>query len=123
MNEDQKLNLDDIEVNLENLYREEVITDRKVAQLRKLIPVKKDGERDENRKVLYVGQTQLMMSSGPVPIQEEIDADSLAVALEKFPAAMQNAVEELKRRIQKMQQEQASKIVTPGEQQKGDLIV
>ena len=44
--------LEEIEVDRENLYHEEVFTDLKVATIRRLSPVKTDGSRDETRPLL-----------------------------------------------------------------------
>ena len=56
--------LEEIEVDLENLYLEEVFTDLKVATIRRLSPVKVDGSQDETRPVLFHAQTQLMSQMG-----------------------------------------------------------
>jgi hypothetical protein len=110
-----QLGLDDIEVDVGSLYREEVITDRKVAQLRRLVPIQADGTDDGERKVLYTGSTSIMLPTGPLPISCEIEADSLKQACEKFPEAIQVAVEEMINRVHEYQREEAKRIVTPNE--------
>ena len=45
--------LSDIQVDRDNLYREEVYTDLKIASIRVLTPVKVDGQIDTSRAVLY----------------------------------------------------------------------
>lgn len=109
------LGLEDIEVDMSNLYRDELITDRKVAQLRRMIPITIEGTDDHSRAVLYTGSTQIMLPAGPLPISTEIDAASLEEALRKFPEAIKKAVEEMIVRIQEMQREEANRIVTPDE--------
>lgn len=111
----KNLGLDDITVDMNNLYRDELITDRQVAQLRRMIPITPEGTDDQSRAVLYTGSTQIMLPAGPLPISAEIEAETLKEALEKFPAAIKAAVEEMIARVQEMQREEASRIVTPNE--------
>src|SRR5471032_5788 len=66
------------------LYLEEIFTDRRVGTIRRLTPVKKDGERDVARALLYVGETQVLTPAGALPIAFEIGAGSLEEAAEKF---------------------------------------
>ena len=47
--------LEQIEVDRENLYLEEVFTDLKVATIRRLSPVKANGSPDETRPTLFHG--------------------------------------------------------------------
>ena len=75
----------DIQLDGDNLYREENITDLKVGSIRVLTPVKVDGSADGTRSALYMGQTQLVSQMGPLPVSCEIDATSLQEAIEKFP--------------------------------------
>ena len=46
---DQPGNLDQVEVDVANLYREETVTDLRVATLRCLTPIKPDGSEDASR--------------------------------------------------------------------------
>ena len=107
--------LNDADVRMEptNLYREEVITDRQVGTIRVLYPVKADGLSDGSRKVLYVGETQVLTPAGMLPIAFEIDAPSLAQAIEKFGEGVKEAVERTIREIQDLRREAASSIVIP----------
>ena len=73
------------------LYREEIITDRKVGTIRVLAPVKKDGTADASRAVLYFGEAQLLTSVGTLPINFELEAQSLEEAVSKFSAAAKDA--------------------------------
>jgi hypothetical protein len=70
----------EIKVDPAALYLEEVFTDRRVGTIRRLTPVKKDGERDAARAVLYVGETQVLTPAGALPIGFEIGAGSLEEA-------------------------------------------
>jgi len=96
----------DFTVKQDNLYREESITDLKVASIRSLTPIKPDGTRDESREVIFVGHTQLMSPQGPVPLQAPLKATSLEDAMDKFPKAMEQALAEVIENAKRMQAEQ-----------------
>ncbi len=96
-----------------NLYREELITDRRVGTIRVLTPVTKDGLADGTRKVLYVGETQVLTPAGMLPIAFELEATSLGQAIEKFPDGVKTAVEQTIQEIQQLRREAASQIVIP----------
>jgi hypothetical protein len=97
----------------EALYREEMYTDRKVGTIRALVPVKKDGTQDDSREVLYVGETQIMTSMGALPVNFEIDAQSLGEAAEKFGPAAKEAIERTVKDLQELRRQAASSIVVP----------
>jgi hypothetical protein len=105
--------LSEISVDTRNLYREEIITDLKIATLRVLVPVKVDGSVDASRPSLYMGQTQLMSQAGPLPVSAPIEAATLQEAIAKFPAAIQQAVEQLLEEVRELQRREASRIVVP----------
>ena len=95
------------------LYREEIFTDRRVGTIRRLTPVAADGSLDSVRSVIFVGQAQVMTPMGAVPISFELDAPSLNMAIEKFGAAAEEAVQQTMRELQEMRREQASSLVIP----------
>lgn len=97
-----------------NLYREKTITDRKVGTLQELTPISVDGERDENRPVIYLGQTQVLTPAGALPLTFEIDADSLEQAVERFGDHAKQALESTVKRLEEMRREQASSLIVPG---------
>jgi hypothetical protein len=97
----------------DSLYREEIITDRKVGTLRVLTPLKTDGTTDAARPVLYMGEAQIMTGAGPLPISFEIDAQDLAEAVDKFGGAAKDAVEKTVRDLQELRRQAASSIVVP----------
>lgn len=103
----------DVRMDQTNLYREEVVTDRQVGTIRVLTPLRVDGQPDGARKVLYVGETQVLTPAGMLPIAFELDAVSLAQAIEKFGDGVKEAVERTIREIQELRREQASQIVIP----------
>jgi len=96
------------------LYREDIVTDRKVGTIRRMTPLKSDGSDDSARPVLYIGEAQIMTNAGPLPINFEIEAKDLAAAVEQFGEAAKTAVERTMRELQEMRRQQASSIVVPG---------
>jgi hypothetical protein len=103
----------DVRMDATNLYREEIITDRQVGTIRVMYPVKADGLSDGTRATLYTGETQVLTPAGMLPIAFEIDATSLAQAIEKFGDGVKEAVERTIREIQELRREAASSIVIP----------
>ncbi|HET6803185.1 MAG: hypothetical protein ACM34F_15325 [Betaproteobacteria bacterium] len=96
-----------------SLYREEIYTDRKVGTLRVLLPVKADGTPDTLRRTVYQGEAQLMTNMGPLPISFDIDAPTLADAIERYPEATKAGIERAMREIQEMRRQASSSIVVP----------
>lgn len=107
--------LGDMNVDQDNLYREETFTDLKIASIRRLTPVRPDGSDDPERPLMFVGETTLMSARGPLPINTPIEAASLEEAFEAFPTAIQQAVERLMEEAREMQRQEASRIVVPGQ--------
>jgi hypothetical protein len=107
--------LDDIQLDGQNLWREEVYTDRAVGSIRVLIPVTEAGANDPMRKTEYYAQTQVMTGGGPLPVEGPIEADTLSEAVAGFGEATKAAVEEMIERAKAYQREAASQIVTPGQ--------
>jgi len=97
------------------LVREEAYTDQRVGSVRVLIPVKDDGEPDPSRSTSYFGQTQVMTQAGPLPLSFELPGGSLSEAIEGFAAAAEKAIEEAVEEIKRLQREQASSIMVPGQ--------
>ena len=108
----------DFTVDQKNLYREESITDMKVASIRTMTPITPSGDVDESRTPVFVGTTQLMTPEGPLPIQAMLQANSLKEAFEVFPKAMEEAMGRMVEQIQQAQQAQKkqddSRIIVPG---------
>jgi len=96
-----------------SLYREEIITDRKVGTIRMLTPVKKDGTTDASRAVIYIGEAQLLTSVGTLPINFELEARSLEEAVAKFAGTAKEAVERTMKDLQELRRQAASSIVVP----------
>ena len=114
MTEPNRRTLDELSVDVANLYREDVFTDLQVATLRRLTPVRSDGSDDPDREVLFVAETQLMSQVGPVPVSTEIEAASLADAIARFPEAIKAAVERMMDQAREMQRREQSRIITAG---------
>lgn len=96
-----------------SLYREEIITDRKVGTIRMMTPLKSDGTPDAARPVIYMGEAQIMTQAGPLPINFDIPAKTLAEAVEQFAPAAKEAVERTVRELQDLRRQAASSIVVP----------
>ena len=96
-----------------DLYREEVITDRKMGTIRSMTPINSDGSADSNRSVIYSGQIQIMTPAGSLPIGFEIEARSLDEAVSRFPDAAKQAVDSTLEQLKELQREAASSIVIP----------
>jgi hypothetical protein len=96
-----------------SLYREEIITDRKVGTIRVLTPIKSDGASDASRAITYIGEAQLLTSVGTLPINFEIEARSLEEAVKKFAEVAKEAVERTVKDLQELRRQAASSIVVP----------
>lgn len=96
-----------------SLYREEIVTDRKVGTIRMMTPLKSDGTVDAGRPVVYMGEAQIMTQAGPLPISFDIEAKTLAEAVDKFGNSAKEAIERTVRELQEMRRQAASSIVVP----------
>ena len=96
-----------------SLYREEMITDRKVGTIRVLTPIKSDGSPDSGREVTYIGEAQLLTSVGTLPINFEIEAKTLDEAVSRFAEVAKEAVERTMKDLQDLRRQAASSIVVP----------
>lgn len=103
----------DLTVKQDNLYLEESFTDLDVASIRRLTPVKPNGMKDKSRKPIFVGHTQLMTPQGSLPIRSLLEARNLKEAIEKYPEAMQKAIQQMLEQLNKLQQKEESRIIVP----------
>ena len=113
----------EIKVDPNSLYLEEVFTDRRVGTIRRLTPVNKDGARDIARAVLYIGETQVLTPAGALPIGFEIGAGSLEEAAEKFGGLAKEAIERTVKELQELRRQAASSIVLPGQPGSGKIQI
>ncbi|HEY5624006.1 MAG TPA: hypothetical protein VIV14_09605 [Gammaproteobacteria bacterium] len=104
----------DIRMEADQLYREETFTDRRVGTVQRLTPIKTDGSRDDARQDIYVGQTQILTPAGALPLSFQVEADSLADAVEKFGDSAKAALDEAMERLEQLRRDTASSIIVPG---------
>jgi hypothetical protein len=107
--------MEQLTMSADALFREEVFTDLETGSIRRLTPVTANGDPDPSRPVQYVGQTQVMTPAGPLPLSFELEGDSLDQAVEQFATAAGKAVEEAVEEIRRLQREQQSSIMVPGQ--------
>ena len=105
----------EISMSADELYLEEVFTDNKVGTIRRMTPVDANGDKDTTRPVVFIGSTQMMTPAGPLPLNFEIQADSLSQAADKFGEGANLSLEETMKELQEMQRQQSSQIVMPGQ--------
>ena len=122
MNEQNAQPLADLKLDEKSLYKEEVFTDLRVGSLKQLTPVTKDGSRDMGRPMVFVGETQLMSQVGPLPVQTRIEAENLEAAIDRFPAAIQTAVEAMIDEVKELQRKEMSRIVVPGAETTSKIV-
>lgn len=110
----------DFTVDAGNLYREDSITDLKVASIRRMMPITADGKDDPSRSPIYFGHTQIITPQGPLPLQARLMANNLTEAMDAFPAAMDQEMRKMVEQIRQMQdaeqnkQKDDSRIIVPG---------
>ena len=112
----------DIAMDTNNLYKEEIVTDRHVGSIHIMSPIKTDGSADASREILFVGQAQMITPMGAIPLNFEIKGKTLSDAIEHFPDAANEALERTAQEIQELRREQASSIVMPGDLSGGNKI-
>lgn len=105
----------DASMDADDLWREEMITDRRIGTLRVMTPIKADGSPDPARAVAYVGEAQMMTNMGALPISFEIEAASLAEAVAGYGDAAREAFERTMRELQELRRQSASSLVLPGQ--------
>jgi hypothetical protein len=104
----------DARMSVEDLYLEEVFTDRRVGTIQRLTPMTPEGSPDPARSVVYVGQTQILTPGGALPLSFDIPASSLKEAVEGFGKAAEEAVQDTMSRLQELRREAASSLIVPG---------
>ena len=110
---EQEIDIENLCLAADNLYREEVFTDQRVGTLRRLTPVTTDGSEDASRPVRYLGQSQMMTPMGTLPLNFEIEAASLQQAIDNYPEAAKLAVQRTLEKLKELRREAASQIVVP----------
>ncbi len=108
----------ELDLDTANLYTEASYTDLKAGAIRQLSPVTIDGDNDPGRTAMFIGSTQLMTPEGPLPIQARLPGNNLKEALDAFPQAMRQAIDqtlaELKSMAEQAKGQDDSRIIVPG---------
>ena len=94
-----------------SLYREEVFTDRKAGVIRVMTPLKADGSFDTGRRILYVGEAQILTPGGVLPLAFEIAAATLGEAVARFGEQAKAAVQQALDELQELRRQAASSLV------------
>ncbi|MDX9740428.1 MAG: hypothetical protein RBT81_04505 [Gammaproteobacteria bacterium] len=113
MKHDAPQDSSDFSMEADDLYREEIYTDRRVGTVRRLTPVDRSGADDARRPVIYLGQTQILTPVGALPVSFEIPAASLEEAIAAFGDGARQAAEQTIEELREMRREAASQIVIP----------
>jgi hypothetical protein len=107
--------LEQLTMNPDDLYLEDSFSDQRAGHIRRLQPVTAEGAPDPNRSTRYIGSTQIMTPAGPLPLSFELAADSVGEAARQFAGAAEKAIEEAMEELKRLQREQQSSIVVPGQ--------
>jgi hypothetical protein len=97
----------------DSLYREEIVTDRKIGTIRMLVPIGADGTPDSKRRTLYSGEAQIMTNMGALPVSFDIDADNLADAVAKYGDAARAGIERTMKELQELRRQASSGLIVP----------
>jgi hypothetical protein len=109
-NEQEELKL---ELDANNLFREEIFTDQKVGTIRQLTPIKADGSPDAARSLQFLGETSLLTPAGTLPIHFKLEAKNLAEAVQQFAPSANRALQETMEQLRELRRQAASSIVVP----------
>ena len=109
----------EINMDADDLYRDETITDRRVGNIRVLTPITIDGSVDSSRDMIFIGSAQVMTPAGALPISFDLGSSNLKDAVANFADASKVALEETANEIRELQRQAASSIVTPGSDPSG----
>ena len=111
----------DVTMDADNLYREEIITDRQAGTLRMMVPITALGTPDTKRATLYVGEAQLMTQVGPLPISFEVEGKTLSEVVANYGVAAKAAIERTVAELQEMRRQASSGLIVPGSGGMGGL--
>lgn len=103
----------DANMDAASLYREEIVTDRKVGTIRLMVPVKSDGSPDSARATIYTGDAQIMTNMGALPVSFDIEAANLAEAVANYGEAAKAGIERTMRELQELRRQQSSGLIVP----------
>lgn len=111
----QNDHLEQLRMDPNALYREEVFTDQETGSIRRLVPIKADGSDDTSREAVFVGQTQVMTPAGALPLSFELEGKTPGEAATHFAETAGKAIEEAVEEIKRMQRDAQSSIMVPGQ--------
>jgi hypothetical protein len=103
----------DAAMDADALYREEIVTDRKIGTIRMLVPIGANGAADASRKTLYTGEAQIMTNMGALPVSFDIDADNLADAVARYGDAARAGIERTMKELQDLRRQASSGLIVP----------
>ena len=106
--------LPEMEMDSAGLYREEIFCDQRIGSVRQMTPVTATGDADPSRPTQFVGSAQLMTPAGALPLNFQIEANTLAEAVAAIGATAAKALEETMEELKEMRRQQSSGIVVPG---------
>ncbi|MFO1397625.1 MAG: hypothetical protein U1F48_11240 [Burkholderiales bacterium] len=96
-----------------SLYREEIVTDRKIGTIRMLVPITEAGAPDGSRPTLYSGEAQIMTNMGALPVNFDIEAATLAEAVAKYGDAARAGIERTMHELQELRRQASSGLIVP----------
>ncbi len=96
-----------------SLYREEIVTDRKIGTIRVLVPLTAQGAPDAARPTIYSGEAQIMTNMGALPVSFEIEAKTLAEAVANYGEAARVGIERTMRELQDLRRQASSGLIVP----------
>ena len=103
----------DAAMDAEALYREEIVTDRRIGTIRMLVPITSSGAADAARKTVYTGEAQIMTNMGALPVSFDIEADTLAQAVANYGDAARAGIERTMKELQEMRRQASSGLIVP----------
>ncbi len=103
----------DATMDAKSLYREEIVTDRRVGTIRVLVPITSAGVADTTRPTLYSGEAQVMTNMGALPVNFDIEAASLEEAVAKYGESAKAGIERTMQELQEMRRQASSGLIVP----------
>ena len=100
----------DFKVDTTNLYREDAITDLKVASIRRMVPITADGLKTIPAvQPPFSATRKSSRHKDRLPLQARLMANNLAEAIQAFPEAMEQEMAQMVEQIRKMQEQEQQK--------------
>ena len=103
----------DAAMDADALYREEIVTDRRIGTIRMLVPITSSGATDAARKTVYTGEAQIMTNMGALPVSFDIEADTLAQAVANYGDAARAGIERTMQELQDLRRKASSGLMVP----------